>query len=121
MTLKDIDIYLYYDYNTSMSKNYNQSNVAPVDAPESAKSWQAKALGSVFNRRTIGMAVTAGLLVDQFVFAGEYGGKALRSNEFTAPAAPYYEGFGAVMHFAYDSAIELGKGIHEIVMKNDNP
>ena len=48
--------------------------------------------------RIIMSALSVGFLVDQFGYAGEYGGKILRSNDITEPAAPIYEGLGWFMH-----------------------
>lgn len=63
-----------------------------------------------------------GFLVDQFGYAGEGGGKLLRTNDITRPAAPYYEGLGKVMNFAWrEGVLYYAKGINDIVQKHDNP
>ncbi len=49
-------------------------------------------------KRAIVGAISIGFLVDQFGYAGEFGGKILRTNDVTEPAAPLYEGVGWFMH-----------------------
>ena len=60
-------------------------------------------------------------VVDGCGSGGEYGAKLLRSNSFTYPAAPYYEGFGAVMHFGWESLRELASGINDIAQRHNHP
>lgn len=72
-------------------------------------------LRKIFNRRNAGRALAIGLLVDQFGYAGANGGALLRANDVTRPAAPYYETFGVVMHFGWNSFKDLARGINNIV------
>jgi len=69
----------------------------------------------------VASAIAIGFLVDQFGYAGEYGGKLLRSNSITEPAAPVYEGLGKVMNFAWEEGVlYYYHGIKDI-LENNNP
>lgn len=71
--------------------------------------------------KAVKIGITAGFLVDQFGYAGEYGGRMLRTNSFTDDAAPYYEGLGVVMHFSWTEGVALAKGINQIVQQSQQP
>ena len=80
-----------------------------------------RTVAAVFNRKNAVRIFAAGLLVDQFGYAGEYGGRLLRTNSFTEPAAPYYEGAGAIMNFSWLSLKDLAGAINSAVQGPSRP
>jgi hypothetical protein len=87
----------------------------------SSPSLQGRALGAVFNRKNASRLFAVGFLVDQFGYAGAYGGSLLRTNDFTRPAAVYYEGLGVVMNFSWNSLKDLASKINNAVQRPSGP
>lgn len=72
--------------------------------------WKRRALAAIF---------LGAVAVDLYGYGGEQGGKILRSNDVTQPAAPYYEGLGGALNFGWNSFKDLVTGINDIVQRHD--
>jgi hypothetical protein len=121
-------ISLYFDIkanksyiSASLKQEFIMSVTAPPsqEQPSQSANIKKRILMSIFNRQNAGRAFAAGLLVDLFGYAGQHGANILKATETTQPAAAYYQTFGAVMNFGWRSFKELGRGIHEIVMRHN--
>lgn len=84
-------------------------------------SWKRRALGVFFNRRAIANVAGLAIAADLFAAAGYYGAAVLNSNEYTRPAAAWYNAAGDVLYWSGQQVVSLGSDLNDVFQKHYRP